>query len=85
MLACWNSRNSRPSLEVDARGLDLDVGVREGLDDEVALLEPPENVRVREYHTPITDGGSERVPFFGAGGFDGEDRLLDGAVGIRRE
>jgi len=40
-----------PESEVDARRLNLQVEVLQWFDDEVALLEPAEDVRVREDHT----------------------------------
>ena len=40
--------------KVDTRWLYLQVGVVEGLDDEVTGLEPIEYVRVREDHQPVS-------------------------------
>ena len=38
--------------QVDAGGLDLDIGVVEGLDDKVARFQPAKDVRIGEYHYP---------------------------------
>ena len=47
-----------PQAEVNARRLDLDVGIRKRLDRQVPGFEPPEDIAVREDHTGARERGN---------------------------